>query len=117
MRADLKRLRRDSETGRVSRSDIPAARPPRSKRLPWWVPIGGGVIVAAAALGWWISHRRTTANMAVKGQKTIAILPFQNLSGDSSIDYLRLGLPDEIATTLSYVPALAIRPFASSRKF
>ncbi|HEY6930878.1 MAG TPA: serine/threonine-protein kinase, partial [Thermoanaerobaculia bacterium] len=116
MRADLKRLRRDSESGRVSRAEIPAARPPRSRRPAWPVTVGAAVLVAAAALAWWISHRRPTSS-AARGQKSIAILPFQNLSGDSSIDYLRLGLPDEIATTLSYVPALAIRPFASSRKF
>jgi serine/threonine protein kinase/tetratricopeptide (TPR) repeat protein len=115
MRADLRRLRRDSESGRVSRSEISAARPPRSRRPAWLVPVGA-VVIVAAALGWWISHRRPAASSG-KGQKSIAILPFQNLSGDSSIDYLRLGLPDEITTTLSYVPALAIRPFASSRKF
>jgi serine/threonine protein kinase/tetratricopeptide (TPR) repeat protein len=116
MRADLKRLRRDSESGRVSRSQIPAVHPPRSRKPAWLGPVGAGVLVVAAALGWWISHRRPAAS-AARGQRSIAILPFQNLSGDSSIDYLRLGVPDEIATTLSYVPALAIRPFASSRKF
>jgi TolB-like protein len=47
----------------------------------------------------------------------MAILPFQNLGGDASTDYLRLALPDEIATTLSYIPTLAIRPFASTQKY
>src|SRR5262245_11495274 len=116
VRADLKRLKRDSESGRVSAPEIAASRTPRSKKASWLLPVGAGVLLVAAALGWWISHRRP-AKSAAKVQRTIAILPFQNLSGDSSIDYLRLGLPDETATSLSYVPALAIRPFASSRKF
>ena len=59
----------------------------------------------------------TTAPSAARGQTTIAILPFQNLSGDASLDYLRIALPDEISTTLSYIPTLAIRPFASTQKY
>src|SRR5262249_51468293 len=75
MRADLKRLRRASEPGRVSRPEIAAARSAsRSKKLPWWVPVGTGVVIAAVAIAWWASHRRPAAS-AVKGQKTIAILP------------------------------------------
>jgi TolB-like protein/tetratricopeptide (TPR) repeat protein len=45
------------------------------------------------------------------------VLPFQNLGGDVSLDHLRLALPDEIVTTLSYIPTLAIRPFASTQKY
>jgi len=45
------------------------------------------------------------------------VLPFQNLGADPSLDHLRLALPDEIVTTLSYIPTLAIRPFASTQKY
>ena len=48
---------------------------------------------------------------------TLAVLPFRNLSGDPKTDYLRAALPDEVSTTLSYIPALAIRPFASTQKY
>jgi hypothetical protein len=41
---------------------------------------------------------------------------FQDLGGDPSTDYLRLALP-MVATTLSYIPTLAIRPFASTQKY
>ena len=50
-------------------------------------------------------------------QKTVAVLPFDNVSGDSNIDYLRLALADEVATALSSTPSLAVRPMASSRRF
>ena len=63
------------------------------------------------------SHRRSPGAAASGGQTTLAILPFQNLGGDATTDYLRLALPDEIATTLSYIPTLAIRPFASTQKY
>jgi TolB-like protein/Tfp pilus assembly protein PilF len=48
---------------------------------------------------------------------SIAVLPFQSLGSDKSADFLRLALPDEIVTTLSRSPSLAIRPFASARKY
>jgi TolB-like protein len=49
-------------------------------------------------------------------QKTVAVLPFDNVSGDGGIDYLRLALADEVATALSSTPSLAVRPMASSRR-
>ena len=47
----------------------------------------------------------------------LAVLPFQNMSPDKDVDFLRLALPDEIATTLSYVHSLSIRPFATTSKY
>jgi TolB-like protein len=75
------------------------------------------VILLAAAGGWWATHRRSLSGKSPAGRTTLAILPFQNLGPDAADDYLKLALPDEIATTLSYIPSLAIRPFASTRKF
>ncbi len=39
------------------------------------------------------------------------------MSSDKDVDFLRLALPDEIATALSYVRALSIRPFATTSKY
>jgi serine/threonine protein kinase len=50
-------------------------------------------------------------------QKTVAVLPFENVNGDAATDYLRLALADEVTTALSWTPSLAIRPMASSRRF
>jgi TolB-like protein/Tfp pilus assembly protein PilF len=41
----------------------------------------------------------------------------QNLGADKDLDFLRLALADEIATSLSYVPSLSIRPFATTSKY
>ena len=62
------------------------------------------------------AHRSAVPD-AFAGQITLAVLPFQNLGADPSLDHLRLALPDEIVTTLSYIPTLAIRPFASTQKY
>src|SRR5207245_11471370 len=48
---------------------------------------------------------------------TVAVLPFQNAGSDHSLDFLRLALPDEVATTLSYKRSLSIRPFANTSKY
>jgi DNA-binding winged helix-turn-helix (wHTH) protein/TolB-like protein len=48
---------------------------------------------------------------------SLAILPFQNLSGTQSVDYLRSALPDEIAHTLAAARSLTLRPLASSSQF
>jgi serine/threonine protein kinase/tetratricopeptide (TPR) repeat protein len=122
IKTDLKRARRDTDSGRTgaaSAASVPAAAgpvsPSRSKRPLLFAGIAGAILLAAGG-AWWASHRRSSAGFPA-GQTTLAILPFQNLGSDSSIDYLKLALPDEIATTLSYIPSLAIRPFASTRKY
>ena len=50
-------------------------------------------------------------------QTTVAVLPFGNMGADKDIDFLRLALPDEIATTLSHVRSLSIRPFSETSKY
>jgi TolB-like protein len=116
LKTDLKRLKRDSDSSRSGKT--PAAPPVAARRSSGRLgAIAVAVVVAAVAAGWWATHRRSSDASAPRGQTTLAILPFQNLSGDPSVDYLRLALPDEISTTLSYIPTLAIRPFASTQKY
>ena len=118
IKTDLKRARRDTESGRtgaVTAAPAPAPAAARGKRTAVVAGVTAAVLVAAG-LAWWAAHRRPYGRSA-SGQTTLAILPFQNLGADRSTDYLKLALPDEIATTLSYIPSLAIRPFASTRKY
>jgi eukaryotic-like serine/threonine-protein kinase len=116
LRADLKRLKRDTESGRVvaATGPLPVAAVGR-RRTALWIGIP---VALAVAVAWFLLRRpaaRRTA--ALPGRMSIAVLPFQSLGSDKSADFLRLALPDEIATTLSRVPSLAIRPFASTRKY
>jgi TolB-like protein/Flp pilus assembly protein TadD len=116
LKTDLKRLRRDSvsaASGRTPAAPAPPARPGRR-----WIPAAAAAVVAVGALAWWLAHRGGPSGApAAAAQRTIAVLPFQNLGGDASIDYLRLALPDEVITTLSYIPTLSIRPFATTQKY
>ncbi len=118
LRADLKRLKRDSESGRVAAATATVAGPPARSRIPLW--IGGAIaLLAIAGVAWVLSTRgkATSAGGRAVSQMSIAVLPFQNLGADNSTDFLKLALPDEIITALSYMPALAIRPFAATRKY
>src|SRR5262249_10268794 len=61
--------------------------------------------------------RQTPSTGSRAQQTTVAVLPFSNLSGDKERDYLQLALPDELITILSHSRALAVRPFAMTKKF
>jgi serine/threonine protein kinase len=75
------------------------------------------VAVVALAVFFWQSKRRTPPAASSANPTTVAVLPFQNMGADKDTDYLRLALPDEIATALSYVRSLSIRPFATTSKY
>jgi eukaryotic-like serine/threonine-protein kinase len=122
LKADLKRLKRDTESGRTAAASGTAAIASSSPAKRSWAPLviaglSGLLVLAAAA--WLLSTRgkSRTPGPTSAAQTSIAVLPFQNLGTDKSADFLKLALPDEITTTLSYAPALAIRPFAATRKY
>jgi len=141
MRSDLQRLKRDSESGRIPAQQADHASGVQSApsspsqadshasgsgvtsvgehRKPY--PRLGIALLVAALIGvaiyFWIP--RPSAKTAVNSANpaTVAVLPFQNVGPDKDLDYLRLALPDEIATDLSYVRSLSIRPFATTSKY
>ena len=80
-----------------------------------------GVFVAVAfvvlAALFWFGRQRSAPAVVTASQKTVAVLPLQNLGSDKDVDFLRLALADEIATALTYVRSLSIRPFATTSKY
>ena len=73
------------------------------------------LLVLAAAI--WVAKQRPAPTTVSASQKTVAVLPLQNLGSDKDVDFLRLALADEIATALTYVRSLSIRPFATTSKY
>jgi eukaryotic-like serine/threonine-protein kinase len=117
MRSELMRLRRDSDSSKsaVMTDSAPAF---HRRRLSWAVAGAVGVIaVVVIALFLWHSQRAGVTPVDSENPRAIAVLPFQNAGADKDADFLRLALPDEIATALSYVPSLSIRPFATTSKY
>jgi eukaryotic-like serine/threonine-protein kinase len=84
------------------------------------VGIIAGVLVVVAVLAavyWFVKQRAAAPAPVAASQRTVAVLPLQNLGSDKDVDFLRLALADEIATSLSYVRSLSIRPFATTSKY
>ncbi len=117
MRSELMRLKRDTDSGKsaVVTESAPVS---RRRRLPW-VAAGGVAVVAiiVIALFLWHSQHPAVTPVDSANPRAVAVLPFQNAGSDKDADFLRLALPDEIATALSYVPSLSIRPFATTSKY
>jgi serine/threonine protein kinase/tetratricopeptide (TPR) repeat protein len=150
MRADLKRLKRETESRSGSSGKIaavheslsavtsaagsgsspahasapsasgPATAPPIAPEGKSAYAKMAGLIVAVLIVIagiFWFTRQHTTPGTANASQKTVAVLPLQNVGADKDVDFLRLALADEIATALSYAPALSIRPFATTSKY
>ncbi len=118
--ADLKHVQRETESVR-SGGVIGIVQRRLAQRAALFGPRKLALAaILAAALGALVSVPLMRGNRVAGPtgvQKTVAVLPFDNVSGDGGIDYLRLALADEVATALSSTPSLAVRPMASSRRF
>lgn len=119
IRADLTRARRD--TGSISSSrEIAVASPKPASRNRWmWIGVGLLLLAIAGAVAW--RSRNVGSSSSRKPVEiapvTIAVLPFQNIAPDKDVDFLQMALPDEVATALSSVRTLSIRPFATTAKY
>jgi len=73
----------------------------RSRRRRFTLAAAGAVLVIAAiASGTWLhQHAQSSAEM----ERSIAVLPFENLSDDKENAYLAEGIQDEILTRLSKI--------------
>ncbi|HEY4841562.1 MAG TPA: protein kinase [Terriglobales bacterium] len=79
--------------------------------------VSAAVAIIVVGAFFWFFKQRSAPAVITSSQKTIAVLPLQNLGADKDVDFLRLALADEIATALSYVRSLSIRPFATTSKY
>jgi len=101
LQTDLKRLKRDTSGESVSAA-VPAATP--AKRSYLWPVVAGGVVVLvilALALFW-----PSTVTAPGESIDSIAILPFENRSGDPELDYLSDGIAEGIINRLSQLSGL-----------
>jgi len=126
---DLRGLKFGSETTRVSRAAVVApsnsdetklwkiAHRVSNQPLPWMA--GGLIVIAVLIFGAWLTFfgpgaKKATArsDSVVKGsvpqEKSLAVLPFDNFTGEADTDYLSDGLTEEITAALSRVPGLKV---------
>jgi TolB-like protein/Flp pilus assembly protein TadD/predicted Ser/Thr protein kinase len=108
--AALKRLRRDSSGGQATVAVTPAAKPLPLRAL---AIAAAAVVLAAggyAAMRWRQGNATpaVTAPAAPAAKPSVAVLPFQNLSGDPQNDYFSDGTTEEIITKLSKIQNLQV---------
>jgi serine/threonine protein kinase/cytochrome c-type biogenesis protein CcmH/NrfG len=141
MRSDLQRLKRDTDTGRSAMSTVSVGEEssvspgqgssdlrkafsaghatPSEPKNRFLIRIATVATVVVFVIGgfFWKARKPTTPVATSANPTTVAVLPFQNMGADKDTDFLRLALPDEIATALTYVHSLSIRPFATTSKY
>jgi len=75
------------------------------RRRLWVAAAVVGCAVLIAGAGWWFARRQVQADAAIR---SLAVLPLENLSGDSGEDYFADGLTDELITELASLPNLRV---------
>jgi len=100
---DLRATRRRLESGSLA----PAARDLRGKN---WLPIGAAAALILTA-GMLLFHFRAPAKApapSASSRPSLAVLYFENNTGDSSLDWLRTALTDMLVTDLSQSPNIRV---------
>ncbi len=89
---------------------------PSSKRK--WIVLGSAAVLLAlvVAVGAWVLKHKAPATVQASN-RTIAVLPLQNINNDAESEFLRFALSDEIANALTYAHSLEIRPSMSTQKY
>jgi len=87
-----------------------------------------GIIVALFALILWRTYSKppvvqeeviakTTHGLPLPPETSVAVLPFENMSGDPDQEYLSSGLTDDIITSISKLPRLFVIARSSTLKY
>lgn len=99
---------------------------PRSRRWPAGMLALVGILLMAGG-GWWVLGRQASdgdnsdvpsiATEETGGRRSIAVLPFANMSGDSENEYFSDGITDDIITHLSKLSDLKVISRTSVMRF
>ncbi|MBA2743339.1 MAG: hypothetical protein H0U43_03365, partial [Chthoniobacterales bacterium] len=102
----------------IKRTEVADARREHSRGRVWIyvVVIGAALSVALFLLGRFTAPRRQSAR-AEFSEKSIAVLPFENLSGDPENAYFSEGIQDEILTRLAKIADLKVISRTSTQRF
>ena len=81
-----------------------------SRRHTW---AAGAIVAGVAATVGYFAIKTPSAAAPV----TVAVLPFNNIAGDSAMDLLADGLTDEVASSLARVPGILIKSRTGARRY
>jgi TolB-like protein/class 3 adenylate cyclase/Flp pilus assembly protein TadD len=108
------------QSAKAERKNAELSAPSRSvqaSRLAWI----GAIVLAIVGAGWWLAHqsgKQVASSPRVSiPEKSIAVLPLVNTSGDPGNDYFSDGLSEELIAVLAKIPGLKIIGRSSSFLF
>jgi serine/threonine protein kinase len=106
MRADLARLKRDSDSSRMPAAvpGAPSAQP-RWRSKPVVATMVALLLVAAAGATWFYKSRAGGSSETID---SVAVLPFVNAGGDPDAEYLSDGITESLINSLSTLPHLKV---------
>ena len=103
LRADLQRLKRDTESTRTVA--IPALPEKSVKRSKLWVVLAACIVVIGLVIAA-VLYLRSSRTLQID---SIAVLPFTNVSGDANTEYLSDGITESLIGNLAHVPELKVK--------
>jgi TolB-like protein len=128
--ADLKNIKLPMDLFRIvlpwEKGAEPSA-PRTSNKSRVLIPVAALIIIALLAL-WWsmerssknrqsAGHASPTAPVNVPDQKSVAVLPFVNLSDDKGSEYFSDGVSEELLTVLQKIPGMHVAARTSAFSF
>ena len=117
VRADLKRLLRDTASAQMS-ATAPRPRAGGAGRSRW--PVWAGVSVAVVVLGLagvrFVRWKSEPSGAVPAGPRRLAVLPFEN-QGPPDTDYFAEGMSDEVRGKLASLPGFAVVASTSSNQY
>jgi TolB-like protein len=101
---------------RLQRTIPPAAAAPSRSGLRWLLPVAAVLVLLSLGGGaWWFGSRQKSAQPPAAvptapaiPEKSIAVLPFENLSEEKANAYFADGVQDEILTNLAKIADLKV---------
>jgi len=114
--ADLKRLKRDTESTRgtsVVQAGTPAPSRSRNMKLRMGLLAAGLSIAVVLALALLFSGQKIKEATL----DSVAVLPFVNATGDPNAEYLSEGITQELVSTLSELSLLKVVSLASAYRY
>ena len=103
IRTDLRRLKRDTDPGRSSASQIWTGQT-TNRRRPWLMVAACWLLIALAIAGVGLLRAGKTSKI-----DSLAVLPFANQYGDAKTDYLSDGITESLIDNLAHVPDLKVK--------
>jgi len=115
IRNELEDLKREVDSG-IVHSETSAITATRGPRPRWLAPAAVVLLLVAASIGAWKFWPSQPDSAPVSGgpasalssQPSVAVLYFDNLSGNEELQWLRNGLTDMLVTDLSQSPDLRV---------